>query len=506
MIQVLPLLDKHSTGGAPPPPMAINTPAAPLDGLHINSRYQFVRKIGAGTYGLIYLVEDHATGAQYAAKMVLKDPPNKVAASKDIKHNKNYIQRQVYRYFSSRQGQESTDYDDPQVTDLDLNLIREKGVQCPFLREIALNLRVHDHPNIVTIHKVLNIADLCVLILMDYCDQGDLFGNIIDKQIFQKVPSYQDQQILMKNCMLQLVDTINYCHRKSVYHCDLKPENIMVKYNRNYRRAPNSPIIDYNELQIVLIDFGLAMLSNLICCNACRGSSFYMAPERITNYNTNALIKSIVDMREFESVQQTAPETNESNRKYFPTLAGDIWSLGVLFINITCSRNPWPIANIANSYNADNTSDTGANNQVFQTYIFHNRNILKSILPILTQYNRLLDKIFQLNPNSRIPLPQLHRDIVAMDFFHDFPISSNARNEQLYTPPETDVERGDTDYDTDYYDDDIDVDSLSGTGLASPVSSEVYLEQCQKQLKLFSCPHHHHHNSAPHPYDYHRHH
>ncbi|KAG7196013.1 uncharacterized protein KQ657_000019 [Scheffersomyces spartinae] len=498
---------QNGGSAVPPPQVPINAPAPLLDGLHINSKYQFVRKIGAGTYGLIYLVQDPSNGHQYAAKMVLKDPPNKVAGSKDTKNNKNYIQRQIHHYFSSRQGQNSNDYDDPQVTELDLNLIKEKGVQCPFLREIALNLRVHDHPNIVTIHKVLNIADLCVLILMDYCDQGDLFGNIIDKQIFQKVPPYQDQQTLMKNCMLQLVDTINYCHRKSVYHCDLKPENIMVKYNPNYRRSSNSPIIDYNEIQIVLIDFGLAMLSNLICCNACRGSSFYMAPERITNYNTNALIKSMIDMREYESVPQKASETNESNRKYFPTLAGDIWSLGVLFINITCSRNPWPIANIANSYNADNTSDSGANNQVFQTYIFHNRNILKSILPILTQYNRLLDKIFQLNPSSRVSLPQLHKEIIEIDFFQDFINPTVVRNEQLYTPPETDVERGDTEYDTDYYDqDDIEVDSMSGTGLASPVPSEIYLEQCQKQLKLFSCPHHHHHENAPHPYDYHKHH
>ena len=55
------------------------------------------------------------------------------------------------------------------------------------LAEISLHLKVHQHPNIATIHQVLNIEDFAIIILMDHFEQGDLFTNIIDRQIFTKI-------------------------------------------------------------------------------------------------------------------------------------------------------------------------------------------------------------------------------------------------------------------------------------------------------------------------------
>lgn len=378
-----------------------------LDGFIINNRYRFVKKIGAGTYGLIYLVEDMAENACYAAKMVLTDQTPTSHA--DAAENKRSIQRKFYQYFASR----------PQLLaqELDLDIIARDGAQLPILKEIALHLRVHDHPNVVSIHGVLNLERFAVVTLMDYFQQGDLFGNIIDNQMFLRPPVHQDKQLLMKNCMLQLIEAVQYCSLRGVYHCDLKPENVMVDYNPSYqRKADAKDIVDYDELRVCLIDFGLAMTSNLICCNACRGSSFYMAPERIVNFNTNKLVRSLVNMDEFENVPNS---TLDLNSKYFPTLSGDIWSLGVLFINITCARNPWPVANINDRH------------EVFANYILQNKNILQTILPILRQFNRLLNEIFNLNPNLRIPLDQLADKIVEVDFFHD----RVEYNEQLCTPP-----------------------------------------------------------------------
>ncbi|EDK43472.1 hypothetical protein LELG_01650 [Lodderomyces elongisporus NRRL YB-4239] len=428
-----------------------------LDGYMFNKELRFVKKIGAGTYGLIYLVENIYTGRQYAAKMVLKQPPlpsatnspsttpttaPATATSSSSQLNKQQIQARFYNYFLTHLV--------PNPASINFEYIKSQGHDCPFLTEIALHLKVHEHPNVATIHEVFNLENFAIVILLDYFEQGDLFGNIIDKQIFQKhQPSFQ-KQLLMKNAMLQLVDAIEYCHQNSVYHCDLKPENIMVRYNPNYKRPMDSnSIIDYNELHLVLIDFGLAMESDLICCNACRGSSFYMAPERTTNFNTNKLIKSLVDMSQYPTMMKTNA-FNESNCKYLPTLAGDIWSLGVLFINITCSRNPWPVA-----------SFTETNNDVFKNYILNNNKaILSTILPISHQFNTLLNKIFVLNPNSRIDLISLYKEIIRCNFFKDTHSHSygvkqqqqhqhrqqqqhqhrqqpHAPNPQLYTPPES---------------------------------------------------------------------
>lgn len=382
-----------------------------LDGFKLN-QYNILHKIGAGTFGLIYLVNDGES--QYAAKIVLKSPPR----NPNVAENKKYIQQQIYNFFNYHQH----------VTGATLDLDDIQNNTSSVYREIALHLRVHQYPNVATIKEVLDL-DFALVIIMDYFPQGDLFKNIIDEKIFANVPAHQDQQLLMKNCMCQLIDVIGYLAAHNIYHCDLKPENIMVQYDPTYQRPLRlDTIIDYRELCVVLIDFGLAMDSNMICCNACRGSSFYMAPERVVNYTTSPTVRDLVDLSKYPC----NVGGSESASMMFPTLAGDIWLLGVLFINITCLRNPWPTANI---------NDTSL---VFPTYILHNTGLLRDILPISGQFNRLLDRVFRLDPNERISLYDLFEGIVMVDFFHDHKLVSPPhtpnKGTQLTTPPYSEEE------------------------------------------------------------------
>ncbi|GEQ71120.1 hypothetical protein JCM33374_g4801 [Metschnikowia sp. JCM 33374] len=406
VLHILPLLDHKPLRTVPSPPRSVPVENS-LDGYILNNRFLFSTKIGAGTFGLIYLVQDLATGAHHAAKIILAHHPISQKSSKV--DTKAHIQEKIYKYFACHRPLSARE--------LDLESVEREGGNIPVIREIALQLAVHKHPNIATIHHVLLLGELAVITLMDYFPQGDLFGNIIDRQVFSCPPPSKDRQLLMKNCMLQLVDVVNYCASKNIFHCDLKPENVMVAYNPKYQRPSNSRnIVDYDELQIFLIDFGLAMSSDLICCNVCRGSSFYMAPERIVNYNTCNLVKSLVNMEEFYTDENSSME---STSKLFPTLAGDVWSLGVLFVNITCSKNPWPIANINDKQ------------EVFHNYIVNDNSVLRKILPISRQFNTLLNDIFVLNPNRRISLQKLAQRIVSCDFFNE-PMEFNT---QLFTPP-----------------------------------------------------------------------
>lgn len=394
-----------------PPICAVNAPTYTratnpemlLEGFYLSERFQLKHKIGAGTYGLIYLVEDLMTGQQFAAKMILTDTPSKVSGS-SVEENKRKIKKVLFDYFNSKQRVNSNE--------LNLDYIRNEGHMCSFLREIALHLRVHQHPSIITIHKVISLDNIAVAIIMDYYEQCDLFDNIVEKRIFTYPPYYQDKQTLMKNVMLQLIDAVKFCKSQGIYHCDLKPENIMIRYQSDFRRT-SKRIINYNEIQVVLIDFGLAMDSGIICCNTRRGSSFYMAPERITNYATSSFIKARVDLDQYKSIICDNP----SSAKYFPTLAGDIWSLGVLFLNITCAKNPWPCASIENN--------NGSN--VFQSYL-DDEKVLSSIFTISTNFNSILARIFKLNPNDRISLEALAYEIARCNLFNN--VSAN----QLPTP------------------------------------------------------------------------
>ncbi|KAH3666579.1 hypothetical protein OGAPHI_003440, partial [Ogataea philodendri] len=88
-----------------------------------------------------------------------------------------------------------------------------------------------------------------------------------------------------------------------VYHCDIKPENILLDASDN----------------VYLCDFGLATDSKYLAPNVCVGSFYYMAPERI--------------------LYSSAPLETET--AVLPTATSDIWSLGIILINLVCMRNPW---------------------------------------------------------------------------------------------------------------------------------------------------------------------
>lgn len=388
-LEILPIIEE--TRSQPFTPKLPNHEKV-LNGFYLNSNLQLIKKIGAGTYGLIYLVKDIKTHRHYATKIILKESLS--LHQKDVDAYKKYIQEKVYYEFI---GNSCMSFEE-----LDLELLRQSGGEVPYLKELSIHLKCHSHPNVATIHKVLNFPS-GIIMLMDYFPQGDLFKNIVENQIFQK------NQMMMKNCILQIINVIKYLKLKNIYHCDLKPENIMVKYNPNYRRLNNSNLVDYNEIQIGLIDFGLSIEEEYICCNSCRGSLFYMSPERIVNYPKNDYISHNLDLSSYKI-------NPKDELMYFPTIKGDIWSIGVLLINITCARNPWPNASIVPN-----------NNDVFQSYLNKEHSVLRKILPISHEFNNLLNQIFQLNPVERIDLSLLYTQILTVDFFHD----------QLLSPPES---------------------------------------------------------------------
>jgi serine/threonine protein kinase len=222
-------------------------------------------------------------------------------------------------------------------------------------REISLHARARRHPNIVSLVEILDGPD-CIYVVMEYCPEGDLFAAITEKH------NYVRDDALAKRVFLQLLDAVSFCHRIGIYHRDLKPENVLVCESGQ---------------TVKLADFGLATTEEYTTDFGC-GSTFYMSPE--------------CHKRSGASCYQSAPN--------------DVWSLGVILVNLTCGRNPWK--------RAEPRDDT------YAAYL-RNPHFLRSILPLSHDLDAILRRIFEPNPSKRITLEALREAIIHCPRFTSYP-------------------------------------------------------------------------------------
>lgn len=233
-------------------------------------------------------------------------------------------------------------------------------------REIQLHYAASAHPNIVSMLKIVDDKD-CTYVILEYCPEGDLFSNITEKG------RYVGNDALVQKAFLQILNAVEHCHRLGIYHRDLKPENILVSSSGS---------------NVLLADFGLATTDAESEDHGC-GSTFYMSPECL--------------------------DKSPSRKSSYQCAPNDIWSLGVILVNLTCGRNPWKQASTEDST---------------YTAFTRNRNFLKTILPLSDDLNEILSLIFEPRPEKRINIFELKARIMAC---RNFSIP------QLATPPQSPI-------------------------------------------------------------------
>ena len=77
-----------------------------------------------------------------------------------------------------------------------------------------------EHPNIITLHSISENEDFGFLVL-DYCDGLDLHRSVHYSRAFA------GDTDAIKHVFLQIVDAVQHCHQNTVYHRDLKLENVL---------------------------------------------------------------------------------------------------------------------------------------------------------------------------------------------------------------------------------------------------------------------------------------
>ncbi|KAI9317559.1 kinase-like domain-containing protein, partial [Dichotomocladium elegans] len=225
---------------------------------------------------------------------------------------------------------------------------------CAIETEIELHSRVCCHPGILPIHCVIREKSRVFLVL-EYASGGDLFRAIT------KSEGIMGNNRAVRHIFLQIIDAVQHCHDQGIAHRDLKPENILV----------------FPHLKVKLADFGLAtkkLVSGELNC----GSSFYFSPEC---------------------------QGHLTNHRGYSTRQNDIWSLGVILVNLAAGRNPWRRASVEDP--------------AFQQYIKNPcPSFFKTLLPMISdELSILLTRIFCLDPARRISLPVLRVHVSSLKVF-----------------------------------------------------------------------------------------
>lgn len=358
-----------------------------LSTIIINNKYQLTKRIGSGSYGIVYSAVHLFTGISYAIKIILKSNAPNTSNNKQL-----LVELEKSLIYQALLNNGRLD-----ATLLSLTSIEKNGTDCKFLREISLQLKVHRHPNVLSIYKVYDFQN-SIFVVMDYYPEGDLFSTIVDQQ------RYKDDPYLIKSVFIQMVDAINYCHSKSVYHCDLKPENILVSENGT---------------KLVLADFGLALQDKYINSNISCGSSYYMSPERIQNFSQafNTVESHSIHIERLINPNSKDQNYSAHGNVKFPTSSGDVWSLAIILINLVTIRNPWLKASL---------QDT-----TFKAFV-QNPKVLMKILPISQELFNILIKYLNLNPWERGSLFEFREDVLKChQLTESGPLSVNSSIESM---------------------------------------------------------------------------
>uniref|UniRef100_A0A0W0FVL6 Protein kinase domain-containing protein n=1 Tax=Moniliophthora roreri TaxID=221103 RepID=A0A0W0FVL6_MONRR len=221
-------------------------------------------------------------------------------------------------------------------------------------REFSLHQKVSGHPNIVSIHEIIE-TDNYIFCVLDLCEGGDLHS-AIENRIF-----YTGNDEVIRFVFVQLLDAVQYCHTHGVYHRDLKPENIM---------------LSKDQMQIQLADFGLSTDQD-VCFDGVCGSEYHMSPECIGSEKT---------FMPYHAAQN------------------DVWALGIILFSLLTGLNPWHSAS--------------PSDPAYMKYVSGPTAYFRNSCPTLSDgVIRILGQVLSPNPLSRIGISALRLDITNLDTF-----------------------------------------------------------------------------------------
>lgn len=193
---------------------------------HINYRYEIQKVLGNGSFGNVVNCTDHKYRTKNSGK-------NKTVAIKIIKNDLNWSLQAVYEIKM-------------------LKHLNETEENCPNLLKYFGHFHFRGHMCIVTEVLSLNLFTLL------------------------EISSYKGFALnLIKQFSVQILKGLDYIHKQNIIHCDIKPENIMIKLPPHSNLSEQENLLSFT---IKIIDFGSSCFKNEISYSYIQ-SRYYRAPE-----------------------------------------------------------------------------------------------------------------------------------------------------------------------------------------------------------------------------------
>ncbi|MCO5565948.1 hypothetical protein L7F22_019623 [Adiantum nelumboides] len=338
------------------------------------TQLEIVSKLGEGSYAVVYLVKEvprmeglHqisvtpvTLSSTDRSRDVFLDEGDQTFADETILQNGDLYGTTIKASASGRLAENKEDEDHSKSSKKSegryfaLKCLCKRDLSDDMLEVQRLESTIHQsiprHPNIVTLYRTYETPEWLFLVL-EYCPGQDLFywleqahdtenlgaatpgGNSdeadADLTTMDSTPpspsllASTNSRFLLSRRRLKLIsrmfqqicEAVGFCHDRGISHRDIKPENFIVEDTRGSEFAGNGENqnndLDVNQIQVKLTDFGLAVAQTR-CIDFDCGSKPYMSYEC----------------------------RNNTLRWYNP-IESDIWSLGIVLLNLIFHRNPF---------------------------------------------------------------------------------------------------------------------------------------------------------------------
>ncbi|PKX88518.1 PDPK1 family serine/threonine-protein kinase [Aspergillus novofumigatus IBT 16806] len=189
------------------------------------------------------------------------------------------------------------------------HIIKEKKVKYVNIEKDTLN-RLTEHPGIVRLYYTFQ-DERSLYFVLDLCKGGELLG------VLKRMTTFDEECTRFYGA--QILDTIDYMHKRGVIHRDLKPENVLLD----------------SQMYIKITDFGTAKILNNQ--RKTDQNSSGMPPLDSSEIPEDERASSFVGTAEYVSPELL---TDKNACK-----ASDLWAFGCIIYQLLAGRPPFKAAN-----------------------------------------------------------------------------------------------------------------------------------------------------------------